>query len=87
MTERPRVMLTTIDNPWSPFTHFDEWAAFDTAHGYNTMAFLARIANVSSDLSEDDMSFLVEEAIDEIVKYNVLGKWKKAVRFSDGTER
>ena len=29
-------MLTTIDNPFNPFTNFDDWYAFDTSKGYNT---------------------------------------------------
>jgi hypothetical protein len=44
-------MLTTIDNPFNPFTQFDEWNAFDTQQGYYTCAYLARIAKVSDELS------------------------------------
>lgn len=77
MAEKPRSMLTTVDNPWSPFTHYDEWYAFDMAHGYNTQGFLARIAFTSVNLSEQDQRQDVERAIDEIVKYNVNGKFRK----------
>ena len=41
-------MLTTIDNPYSPFTQFDEWLEFDTLKGYNTCGYLARVAKTSS---------------------------------------
>ena len=29
-------MLTTSDNPYNPFTQFDEWQMFDSLQGYNT---------------------------------------------------
>lgn len=70
-------MLTTIDNPFDPFTQFDEWLAFDTSSGYHTSAFLARIAFSSDELSEADQSKAIEEAIEEIVQENVLGIYKK----------
>jgi len=70
-------MLTTVDNPYSPFTQYDEWYAFDEGSGYHTTAFLARIAVVSDDSSEADQSLAIEDAIDEIVKENVLGIYRK----------
>lgn len=70
-------MLTTIDNPFNPFTQFDEWFAFDEAKGYFTCSYLARFAYSSSDLSELDQSQAIENAIDEIVRQNPLGIYKK----------
>ena len=70
-------MLTTVDNPYDPFTQFDEWYAFDVAAGYNTSAFLARIVKTSTELSEADQSLAIEEAIDEIVRENVSGVHRK----------
>ena len=45
--EPTEYMLTTVDNPFNPFTEFDEWFAFDRQMGYNTPSFLDRIAKVS----------------------------------------
>jgi hypothetical protein len=73
MDDNEPVMLSTVDNPWSPFTNYDEWYAFDNAHGYNTPSLLARIANVSLDLSNDDFEFAVRQAMNEIVDQNVSG--------------
>lgn len=74
-------MLTTIDNPYDPFDQWDEWYNFDTnVKGYNSCSYLARIANTSSDQSELDQNLEIEEAIDEIVKLNVLGIYRKVVR-------
>ena len=74
------VMLTTIDNPYNPFVQFDEWFAFDVQKGYNTCAYLARIANVSDELSEEEENYAIDEAIDEIIRFNLSGKHKKVTR-------
>src|SRR5512135_2602763 len=70
-------MLTTLDNPYSPFTQFDEWYEFDTEKGYDTCNYLARVAKTSDDLSDEDEALAIEQAIDEIVKLNVLGIYIK----------
>jgi hypothetical protein len=74
------VMLTTIDNPYDPFTNYDAWYAYDLQHGYNTPGLLARIAIVSDELSDLDQHQAIESAIDEIVKENVSGIHKKVTR-------
>ena len=73
-------MLTTIDNPYDPFDDFDKWYNFDMQKGYNTCGYLARIANVSSKLSEEQAHLEIERAIDEICEFNVNGKYRKLVR-------
>ena len=70
-------MLTTIDNPYDPETQWDEWSAYDTSHGYNTSGLLARIALSSEELSDADQDDAREQAIDEIIKENVLGIFRK----------
>ena len=70
-------MLTTVDNPFDPFTRFKEWFAFDAAAGYNTPAYLARVARSSDELSEADQVLANEQAIDEIVRENILGVYRK----------
>lgn len=70
-------MLTTVDNPYDPFTRFDEWYSWDAAAGYHTPSFLARIVKSSDELSEADQDLAIERAIDEIVKENVLGLYRK----------
>lgn len=70
-------MLTTIDNPYDPFTQFDEWYSFDVSKGYHTCGYLARISLSSEDLSPEDEAIAIDAAIDEIIKFNVLGIYKK----------
>jgi hypothetical protein len=75
-------MLTTLDNPFDPFTRFDEWLAYDTRLGYNSSGMLDRIAKVSNELSEPDQALAIQVAIDEIVKENVSGMWIKVSRIN-----
>ena len=70
-------MLTTFDNPYDPFTHFDEWFAYDIEKGYYSCSRLARIAVISDDMSEKEVDQEVERAIDEIIKYDFLNIYKK----------
>lgn len=70
-------MLTTVDNPFNPFTHYDEWYAYDIKQGHNTSAFLARIVKTSYELSSADQDLALEQGIDEIIKENVSGLYKK----------
>lgn len=73
-------MLTTIDNPFDPFTQYESWYAWDFQKGYHTPSFLARVANTSNDLSEPDHSAAITAAINEIVHENVLGIYRKVTR-------
>ena len=75
-------MLSTVDNPYSPFTQFDEWKAFDESKGYFTCEYLARIANTSSEFPDVLADKAVDDAIDEICRLNVLGIYRK-VKESD----
>lgn len=75
-----QAMLTTLDNPYDPFTQWDEWYTWDEAAGYHTTAYLARALVTSDQISDADQEVAVENAIDDIVKENVLGLYKKVVR-------
>ena len=70
-------MLTTIDNPYNPWTHYDEWFAWDAQAGYHTPGYLARIVRSSDELSDEDQSLAIEQAIDEIIEEIVLGIYKR----------
>lgn len=73
------VFLTTLDNPYDYFTQFDEWNAFDTAKGYNTCGYLARIALTSTEMSDKDYEAAVEDAVNEALRLNITGNYKKVV--------
>lgn len=65
-------MLTTTDNPFNPFTQYDEWLAWDMAR-YNSNALLARVVYSSHELSDTDQVQAILDGIDEIVTENVSG--------------
>jgi hypothetical protein len=75
-------LLTTVDNPFDPFTQWEEWLAYDINAGYNTPSFLARIAVGSDELSDADRAQAIQDAIEEICQENVLGLYRKVSRNS-----
>ena len=75
-----RCMLTTFDNPYDPFEQFTSWFLFDVEKGYNSCAYLGRIARTSDQLSEEENELEIERAIDEIIKYDFRNIYKKVTR-------
>lgn len=73
-------MLTTVDNPFSPFDEWDSWFMFDTTAGYHSSGLIARIINASHELSDLDFTVAMTEAIDEIVRENVSGVHRKVTK-------
>lgn len=75
-----KCMLTTFDNPYDPFDQFDEWLMFDIEKGYNSCAFLGRIARLSDEFTDEENFREEERAIDEIIKYDFMNIYKKVSR-------
>ena len=75
--ENSNVMLTTIDNPYDPFTQFDSWFMFDVEKGYNSCSYLGRIARTSDQLSDQMNDEEVERAIDEIIEHDFMNIYVK----------
>ena len=73
-------MLTTIGNPFDPFEQFASWFLFDVEKGYYSCSRLARIANISDELSEKEVDEEIERAINEIIKYDFMNIYKKVKR-------
>ena len=84
MAMKREVMLTTFDNPYSPFDQFTLWHLFDKERGYNTCELLARIARTSDDFTDQENNAEIDRAIDEIIKYDVMNIYKRV--FSDVEE-
>lgn len=74
------VALTTHDNPYDPFDDFNKWFMFDNDHGYNSCSYLARIARTSDALTPDENSKVLEEAIDDIIRIDPVGIYKKVTQ-------
>jgi hypothetical protein len=73
-------MLTTIDNPYDYFEQFTLWFLFDVEKGYNSCSRLARIAQLSDDMSQKEVDEEIERAIDEIIKYDVTNLYTKITK-------
>lgn len=72
--------VTTLDNPYDYFTQFEQWYNFDTSKGYNTCAYVARICNASNAMSDSDYEDEVERAVDEIIRMNLTGNYRKITK-------
>lgn len=72
--------LTTVDNPFDPIDQFDQWLIFDLDKGYNSCAYLDRIARTSDALSDEENEQEIERAIDEIIKYDFMNIYRKVKR-------
>ena len=70
------VMLTTVNNPFNPFTQFESWFAFDRQTGTDCCGRLARIAHCTNALSDELNDDEIEAAIDSLVE-NVPGFFVK----------
>lgn len=75
-----KCMLTTFDNPFDPFEQFDSWFLFDVEKGYNSCAYLARIAKTSDQFTDQENEKEIESAIDEIIKYDFMNIYKKVTK-------
>lgn len=67
------VLLTTVDNPWNPFTHWDEWYEFDESKGYHTCSLLARLSITSDELSDGDYHLAVYQGMLDVLDINPFG--------------
>ena len=78
-------MLTTIDNPFDPFEQFTSWRLFDIEKGYYCCERLARIAHFEDDMTQVEIDYENERAIDEIIKYDFMNVFKKVRRQTANT--
>ena len=62
--------VTTYDNPFDPFTDFNEWNSYDIQLGYNTCALIDRVYNAfveSKEIDEVESEIQRVEAMKRIV--------------------
>ena len=75
-----RVSITTIDNPFDPFDDFTSWFMFDTEKGYYTSSKVARLTNLTDEMTELEEDEEVERAIDRLIEIDPLDIYIKVVR-------
>lgn len=78
-------MLTTIDNPFDPFEQFDEWYRYDTEKGYYSCSRLARLLNITDDMSEQEANEANEQAIDRLIEIDFLDVYQKVTKPHNNT--
>lgn len=80
------VGLTTKDNPFSPFKDFRDWLVFDVQHNYGTLNYFARVCRVTNDMTDEEISEENERAVDQIIKNDIFGMYKKVVEIENEDE-
>ncbi len=73
-------LLTTMDNPYNPFTQFTDWFLYDEEKGYHTCGLIARISRTSDLLSDKENEEEYERACDEVLKIDFENKYIKLNR-------
>ena len=88
METETEFMLTLIDNPFDYFTDFREWLLFDIEHSQkfnhpNCCEYLARIANLSDEMTQKEKDQEIERAVDEILFYDFRNLYKKVSKTTE----
>ena len=64
------VWITTVDNPFDPFSQFDRWLNYDEQMGYKTCARVAALAHCNFDnLTEKENIDLINSAIVRLCEF------------------
>lgn len=74
-----KIHITTIDNPFDPFTDFTSWFMFDIEKGYYTCSKLARIANVTEDMTDEEQEAEIERATNRLIEIDPLDIYVKKI--------
>ena len=69
-TETKEVWITTVDNPFDPFTQWDRWLNFDEQNNYRTCERVANLAPCNfENLTQKENSELVDQALVRLVEF------------------
>lgn len=79
--DRGTPMLTTFDNPYNPFTEFEQWYLFDELHHHNCCGYIERTALVGPGMTDREKNHEIEAAIDELLKVDFLDIYRKVFEF------
>ncbi len=76
-------MLSTVDNPYNPFSDFDKWFQYDVVHNYNCLGIMAANTYSSNEYGEGRILEDIEQGIDDFLKNDILGLYIKVVHDTD----
>lgn len=68
-----KAKLTTMDNPYNPFTQFREWHEYDEISGYHTLEMVAAFSRMSCEMDEEMAEAEIDYAIDQVLDLNPYG--------------
>lgn len=75
------VFITTVDNKYDPSVDYDAWHMEDMRLGYNSEAYLARVATIfygyDEDLSDEEKLSIIDRSIDDICRDDFLNVYRK----------
>lgn len=72
------IALTSIDNPFNPFSEWNRWLSFDLTKGKQSCCcLLGSVAAMSSNFDDEAEDMQIEAAIDEIVANHPLNGYLK----------
>ena len=74
MNTNKEIRVTSVDNPYNPFTHWSEWLVFDANAGYNTCGRLANVTFLSDSMSDQEVYESVECGIEILMKTGCINK-------------
>lgn len=69
---KEKVHITTIDNPFNPFEDFASWYDFDMEKGYCSCQRVARLANITDDMTDLEEEAEIERATKRLVEIDPL---------------
>lgn len=72
-----QISITTIDNPFNPFDDFISWFLFDIEKGYNTCSKLARISNLTDEMTDKEEIEEIERTINRLIEIDPLDIYVK----------
>lgn len=75
------IRITTVDNPYDPFTEWNEWYYYDLMMGYHTCERLATVAYTSENLSDAENMEAMEEAFRILSKTGSINKKGELIEY------
>ena len=72
--------ISTFDNPFNPFDDFTSWLMFDTEKGYYSHNKVARLVNITDDMTTEEELEEIERAIDRLIEIDPLDIFIKITR-------
>lgn len=67
--EESEFLITTIDNPYNPYTQYEDWGRFDEDMGYHTWQRIDKLMPTNYlRMSLTERDFHVEEAMNKLIK-------------------